>query len=638
MRNDFYLGLLDYEIETKITHFEKALSCTNEYIRRAASEELSVLMSQGNELSPKTMMLVRREAHGFWAAAFETTNNLSKEKALSFLLGFDLNTPSFNEARLFVLRECEKRQLVFSEKETSAIQGHHAVNRLRYNEALDFFRGFMEPNINEPAARSWPLQIPQIFIEYPNLINDLGRAFQYTQSGSEGLYLFLQWETELQNENSINKDLLNDLRYGLIFFAARISQRLGSSSQGLNEQGISLFERALSLAKTKDSPDEAQLDACIWYILDMSASGSTRNFINRLEEFIPQWNRVSTFNTIMERFLHRLVSANDWINIYRTFELLKGSNANVPKAAFAWVVTRLIEEGFLNVNQIGSRLADPLYFAHIAYYSSNDIFIQSLYYRLQSASALGLPFFETMLENNSVSKPSPKLEFILGFFNNDAKDLAIPYIRMMESEMTIEELRGTAQALSKAGMYIQVMRLVSLYINRDGYTRERRDLELLFPQAYLELVEAKAKEFGITPYTLFALIRTESAFQSAVVSRAGATGLAQLMPATARDMADRIRRSGGPDFYGPENSLDLTDPFLNVYIGSYYLNHLIGRFNGDEMLALMSYNGGQTRVRRWWTTATLPVDLFVESVPIYETRDYGKRVLGVAAAYKALYY
>jgi soluble lytic murein transglycosylase len=159
-------------------------------------------------------------------------------------------------------------------------------------------------------------------------------------------------------------------------------------------------------------------------------------------------------------------------------------------------------------------------------------------------------------------------------------------------------------------------------------------MELMFPQAYREQVEKYADETGIDPAVLFALIRTESAFQSSVVSTAGAIGLTQLMPATAEETAGRIRREGGPDYTAAENGgLDLTDPGVNIHIGAYYLSYLMGRFE-DTLLSFMAYNGGMNRIRRWRTTNTLPPDLFLETIAFAETRGYGRKVMAAAAVYR----
>ena len=629
-QNDFYLGLLDSDNKSKINHFEKALSSTNEYVRKAAAEELAFLMSQGSELSTATETRIRKELvsinRGVWSAVFNTLTDLNKEKALSFFLTNEQSGTSFNEARQYLLKECEKQKIVFSEIEIAAIEGRYSATRSRYNEALVFFRIFQEEN-------KWTAQIPELFINYPDLINDLGRTFQYTQSGNEGLILFSQWEANLLNENNTADDLLDELRYRLVFYMARISSRMEQYPQA-----IGLYEKALPLTSSG-----VQKDACIWYILDLSI-GSANNFINYLEKYAPLWHRKSFFNDLMERFLQRLITANAWRNVIRTFTVLKDYSDDEVKAAFAWIIARIIEEGYLSAEEkrlagaaVNTDTADITTYIRITYNASSKISIPSLYYRSLSAAVLEMPLLDTQENNEQKTEEtqiSDALQFLLDFFNNNADNFALPYIRSMESGLSPDELRSVAEVFYNKEMYSQSLRLVSLYINKETYKRERRDFELMYPRPYLELVEKYAYEFGIAPSLLFALIRTESAFQHAVISRAGAVGLTQLMPETAKETANNIRRSGGPDY---TVNLDLSDPELNIHIGAYYYNFLMSRFN-NTLLSLMSYNGGMTRIRRLNNASKLPADLFMHTVTILETRDYGKRVSGVAAVYQELYY
>jgi soluble lytic murein transglycosylase len=629
-QNDFYLGLLvsDNDAE-KIRLFENALSNSNIHVRRAAADQLAIFMFNGTELSARTIEQIRREASPKWINAFEIIESApNREKTLSFMFGYTQNMPiPFAEARLYILRELQKKGVFFSEHETAAIEGHYAVSRLRYNDALSFFRTFQVNGV-------WPSQMPELFVEYPNLINDLGRTFQFTQSGSEGIDLFLQWETSLRSNAAGTSD---DLRYRLLFFAARISRRAGQGPQA-----VALFERALPLA-----PDYEQQDACIWYILDLSMGGPINVIMDRLERLIPLWHSGNYYSTLMERYLHRLVTARDWGRIIRTFELIKDINIGI-KAGYSWVIARILEEGFLSADErrlaalaANISVAEPAAFMQITYDSVGNIAMSGVYYRMKSADFLGLPFL-IFSENNSSRQQdettsSDALQFLLGFFRFGAADYANPYIRSMERYLTPDELRAVASALDEAEMYPQSMRVVALYINRDGYERTRRDLELMYPRPYRELIETHSIYFDIEPALFFGLVRTESAFQSAVVSRAGAVGLSQLMPATAREQADRIRRTGGPNFFGPDDILDSTDPLMNIYIGTHYLNHQRNSL-GDMVLALMAYNGGHTRVRRWRAASDLPVDLLVETVPIFETRDYGRRVPVIGRIYRELYY
>jgi soluble lytic murein transglycosylase len=178
-------------------------------------------------------------------------------------------------------------------------------------------------------------------------------------------------------------------------------------------------------------------------------------------------------------------------------------------------------------------------------------------------------------------------------------------------------------------------------------------LELLYPRPFIEQVSQYAHETGLSPAKLYGLIRTESAFNPDAISRSGAIGLTQLMPATAEETAARILRRGGPDYtrrfdkegvdeisgdtdadntngglIAGEVGVDLLDPGANIHMGAAYLAHLEERM-GDPLLALLAYNGGMNRVRRWRSSmpAKFPPDLFLETVEYAETMDYGRAVM-----------
>jgi soluble lytic murein transglycosylase len=136
---------------------------------------------------------------------------------------------------------------------------------------------------------------------------------------------------------------------------------------------------------------------------------------------------------------------------------------------------------------------------------------------------------------------------------------------------------------------------------------------------------------------LYALMRTESIFIPDIVSRAGALGLTQLMPATGRQMAEILAGNGGPN-YIKNDKINLLDPELNIHLGALYYKDMEMRM-GSAQTALMAYNGGIGRVRRWQQALrNMPDDLFAETIEIAETREYSKKVIGDAAMYQFLYY
>jgi soluble lytic murein transglycosylase len=143
-------------------------------------------------------------------------------------------------------------------------------------------------------------------------------------------------------------------------------------------------------------------------------------------------------------------------------------------------------------------------------------------------------------------------------------------------------------------------------------------------------VQEAAAGYAYDPRVFHGLVREESSFNPEIVSWAGARGLSQLMPATAREVARKM---------GTTVTMDqLFDPKTNLAIGARYFDTLSRQWNGNLFLAVASYNAGPGNVQKWLATAgDRPTDEFVERIPIRETRHYVKRVLGTFEMYRTLY-
>ncbi len=153
------------------------------------------------------------------------------------------------------------------------------------------------------------------------------------------------------------------------------------------------------------------------------------------------------------------------------------------------------------------------------------------------------------------------------------------------------------------------------------------DLQVRFPLAYQEQLAQAAKATSVSPLFLYAITRQESAFMPDARSPVGATGLMQLMPATAKQTARKSGLSFSPS--------DLVQPEKNIALGSRYLNQLLGQFGGNRILAAAAYNAGPSRVRQWLTKedAKLPYDIWIETIPFQETRGYVQNVLSFSVIY-----
>jgi soluble lytic murein transglycosylase len=156
-------------------------------------------------------------------------------------------------------------------------------------------------------------------------------------------------------------------------------------------------------------------------------------------------------------------------------------------------------------------------------------------------------------------------------------------------------------------------------------------LRLVYPLPHEAMVVRAARERGLDPGLVAALIRQESAFDADIVSSAGAVGLMQVMPPTGRELARRI----GPSDFSTES---LEVPEINLHLGTRFLRDMWDRYDGRLTLVLSAYNAGPTRATRWRRFPEAgDAERFVERIPFAETRGYVKLVLRNMALYRALH-
>jgi soluble lytic murein transglycosylase len=154
------------------------------------------------------------------------------------------------------------------------------------------------------------------------------------------------------------------------------------------------------------------------------------------------------------------------------------------------------------------------------------------------------------------------------------------------------------------------------------------DMVLRFPLRYVAEVSGNAGRQQLDPAVIFALIRQESMLDSHAQSSVGAKGLMQLMPGTARQMADKLKVTGYSDS-------QLFDPQANIRYGSYYFATLLKRFDGRLHLAAAAYNAGPNRVAKWLpANKIVPADIWIETISFKETRNYVVSVLAYAIIYQ----
>jgi soluble lytic murein transglycosylase len=154
-------------------------------------------------------------------------------------------------------------------------------------------------------------------------------------------------------------------------------------------------------------------------------------------------------------------------------------------------------------------------------------------------------------------------------------------------------------------------------------------VDLRFPLAYADTMLASAEARELPAHWLFAVARQESAFMRDARSRAGALGVMQVLPSTARLTA---RRHG----IALDSTWQLLDEAKNIEIGSTYLRQMYDRYDHNRILASAAYNAGPGRVDRWVSERDPhPADVFIEGIPFRETRNYVQNILAFSLIYSA---
>lgn len=159
-----------------------------------------------------------------------------------------------------------------------------------------------------------------------------------------------------------------------------------------------------------------------------------------------------------------------------------------------------------------------------------------------------------------------------------------------------------------------------------GKAEKKKALTTRFPVVFQPEVESAAAANRIPPAWVYGVMRRESGYIRDVKSSAGAVGLMQLMPNTAKYVA---KLQGESNWKG-----DLTDAETNIGFGTFYLRHVMDKFDDHQILATASYNAGPHRVTYWLPPEDMPADVWIDAIPYSETRRYVRAVMAYTAIYE----
>lgn len=368
---------------------------------------------------------------------------------------------------------------------------------------------------------------------------------------------------------------------------------------------VSLLEnrlKAMDIGNTKD-------DALWLYLLSLSHV-ETERVVSRVKLYIDQLSGDKYPTDILDHVITALVQNEEWDSIADIETVAKEHGSVTVQSRVSWIMSRLYFYGYLDVEDSQKKIQERLDQIVIQDNSSYYSYIANALLKRESNLILSDPEPSKELSDNDL--------WIKGFLKYGLSDEAESFSRQIK-ELNYDVAIDIAENLGMEGKHLKSLRFLAnaeVPLNSESFP-------LYYPLPYKGKIVEVSSVYGL-PHTIYSgLIRTESGFDMEVVSGAGAVGLSQLMPATAREQALNI---------GIDNP-DLNDPDTNIQLGGSYLNWLMGKY-GTLPLSCMAYNAGPGNVWEWqrgW--GSLPDELFIEAAPFKETRAYVPKILRSAIYY-----
>jgi soluble lytic murein transglycosylase len=357
----------------------------------------------------------------------------------------------------------------------------------------------------------------------------------------------------------------------------------------LNENQLNQIIKAIAYGYQKQDPEQA-----LAWMIRQDPNGTNEHLLEqriRLALTLNQWQSVFQWILLLPPELQQ---SNRWLY----WRAKAQQNINFQPFQLAWQSHNILEGlaskrdfyGFLAADQLG------------------------LNYQMQDTEVSVAP--ETMSEVLKDKRIARALEL---FATGD--------ISSARNEWLYASRSFTKEQMIAAAKLARDQELHPMAIQAMIKAQAWNDLSIRFPLAYNEKIQATAQQENIDTNWLYAIARQESAFSHDAKSSAGALGVLQLMPATAKQTA----RAMGVRY----STYDLLRPNTNIKIGGNYLGKLFRQFDGNRVLATAAYNAGPSRVRQWLQNNKYPLekDVWIETIPFKETRHYVQNVLTFSVIY-----
>lgn len=459
------------------------------------------------------------------------------------------------------------------------------------------------------------------------LASDIGKAYLY---GSDQIIkdaIFLRQKAEQFKDSQA--------AFYFWFYAAR----LYDGGNFYNSQACTCYENAIAATDEPSKKDNA-----LWYLIKTKLKISLDTTLDSIDLYARSWSDPEYFDDIFDSLIPSLIVNGKWSSFKSLIDKLDGYASKETMGQLWYLYGRFIECGYIEEAQEGKEALVKEAFTKALDSGTSSYYKILAAYRLGAKAPLileasGVP--ESVEGPEPVEEASPADNLLCGYATfGYSEKIYNKWLELYKKEASASTGFYLADFLNKCAAenddyYVQALRIAARAGNMAEQKVTKEELKLIYPQNYSKLVDTYSKKYDISSSVIYALIRSESFFDKEVVSSAGAIGLTQLMNPTAEEIAQKLR----------VKEYSLTDAETNIKFGTYYLSELIRRGDGSLLRAFFSYNAGFRKVTTWLNssmmdfgrTGNLDMDLFLETIPVSETREYGRKLVSATIMYEYLY-
>lgn len=506
--------------------------------------------------------------------------------------------------------------------------------------------------------------------------SDLGKVCLYTQykTATKSFAVFARPITTSTTPDDYK------VNYYVWFYMARMYAKSRNVTNA-----SACYKRALQMAAAIDAGRD--FDNAVWYYIDMCLKEGVDSGIEAIKEYAPQWHDATYFCDIYNLLLPTLLTHKMYDAIRELIKTTDGFAADETIARYAYVYARLLQLGITRIPDTditkdkketfrkGARtlakddakraLTEAINLYTRALESGSDYYYRAmaLYRLIQIFEARRDPLLKTIsaikdihdiksrtasvllatkvTDDKKIDKDAGR--YLLGYAKAGVYEkIYSEYMDLYNKGIVIDTNDGIklSQELQDVGLtnydyWPQSLRIATKVTKTVTHTLTKSDWETTFPRDYKSYMTEYCEKYAIPESHMYALVRSESFFDHDVDSFAGAHGLCQLMDKTAAEIARKLKIK----------EYDLRSPDININFGCFYVAELNRRLGGKWLSTFFSYNAGIGRVRKWQKDmkkyfpklSTLEEDLMLEILPIEETREYGRKLVGATVMYAYIY-